>query len=125
MKKRKDVNKSTIEISGLNVFIKGFKINIPAILFIVSCGWLVWSSLKQTLLNNKLKSENNKIRGIVTDKYKVGGKGTIQINYLFKLDGNTYFGSTTNEKYAVGDSLYILFLKEDPQCNKSFSFLYE
>nr|WP_294790883.1 hypothetical protein [uncultured Mucilaginibacter sp.] len=70
-----------------------------------------------------MKSEGSKIKGVVIDKYKVGGKGTIQIDYLFKLNENTYSGSTSNEKYNVGDSLYILFLKEDPRINKSYSFI--
>lgn len=108
---------------GINI--KGFKVNVFFVLIAVVCGWLLYSSLKQTILNYRLKTENNQIKGRVIDRYKVGGKGTIQIDYSFTINDKNYVGSETNDKYKVGDSLIILFLKKDPNINRSYSFIYQ
>jgi uncharacterized protein YneF (UPF0154 family) len=104
---------------------KELKKVIAIILFIAICCWLVYKSFEQTLLNSRLKSENNKIRAVVTNKYKVGSKGTIQIDYSFTLSGKIYSGQATNKRHNIGDSLDILYLKENPELNKSYSFIQE
>lgn len=105
--------------------IKAFKASVFFVLIMLVSSWLFYSTLKQTILNYRLKTENSQIKGYVIERYKVGGKGTIQIDYSFRINDKNYVGSETNDKYKVGDSLIILFLKKDPSINKSYTFIYQ
>jgi hypothetical protein len=113
------------EITRLVYGMKEFKKIIAIILFIAICCWLFYESFEQTLLNRRLKSENNKVRSVVTNRYKVGAKGTIQIDYSFTLNGKIYIGQATNERFNIGDSLDVLYLKENPELNRSYGFIHE
>jgi hypothetical protein len=90
--------------------IKNLKKIIAVILFLIICCWMTYQSVKQTLLNKRLQSENNKIRAVVTNRYRVGAKGATEINYTFKLNGKFYKG------HAYNDS---------PNLNKSYKDIHE
>ncbi|GAA4926969.1 hypothetical protein GCM10023313_34330 [Mucilaginibacter defluvii] len=86
---------------------------------------MAYQSVQQTLLNKRLRSENNKIRAVVTNRYKVGAKGATELNYTFKLNGKFYKGHAYNESANVGDSLDILYLSDNPNLNKSYKCIHE
>jgi hypothetical protein len=94
------------------------------IILIALSSWLIYFMFSKTYDNYLLKKNGLLVKGIVITKKVIGGKGTINIEYYFITpQGENYNGESNNEKYNVGDSIEILYLKSNPNVNASKSFL--
>ena len=96
---------------------------VLVLLFFV--GNFLWVSSKRTMENYSLASDGELVKGLVTSRIKVGGKGTVRIDYKFHINSKEYVGYTTDEEYQIGDSLFVLYLIKNPQINRSNSFIRE
>lgn len=93
-------------------------------ILILILGWLSYMIIEKTINNYRLKKYGVVCKGVIQNKKYIGGKGTINIEYYFKTQKGEFFkGETNNENYNIGDSIYILYLKSNPDINASKTFI--
>jgi hypothetical protein len=85
----------------------------------------LWVSTIKTIENIRLANYGLLTKAIVIDKYRIGGKGTIDIRIKYTVDGKKYESSLKNEPLEIGDSVEILYLKTDPEIVRSYRFIIE
>lgn len=75
-------------------------------------------ALKSNHNNNSLRERGLPIKAKIIDIYRTGRKGTINIEYEFKINNiyrGTYFGSIEDK---IGDTIIVVYLPENPSINK-------
>lgn len=78
----------------------------------------------KTIENYRLKSNGICIKAKVIYKNKVGGKGVIYTHYTFMVLNKNYEGYSSDDDSAlVGDSIMVVYLKSNPNINRSNSLL--
>ncbi|SEL95202.1 hypothetical protein [Parapedobacter koreensis] len=100
-----------------------WKIHLGTILILFLVGRFIYGASEKTIENYRLANNGKLSNGIVTSRMKVGGKGTISIEYSFQVNHVKYIGQTTNEGYEIGDSLYVIYLPKKPMINRSYTFI--
>ncbi|WP_126249200.1 hypothetical protein [Chitinophaga rhizosphaerae] len=105
------------------VKIIGRKVHIGYLIGIVFLAVIIVPASKKTIQNLRLAKNGVFELGIVTTKYKVGGKGTFRINYEFKVENQTYTGFANDEDYQEGDSIEVVYLRSDPAVNRAYRFI--
>lgn len=113
------------KISDWCLYIKSWKIHLATLLIMLLAGRFIYVASEKTIENYRLANSGKLSKGIVTSRIKVGAKGTISIDYKFQVDNMEFAGQTTNEKFEIGDSLYIIYLQKNPTINRSYSFIKE
>ena len=103
--------------------IYNYKNKISLIFFLVLIAWFVYTGAKKTKTNNDLYKKGEIAKAVVIDKRKVGGKGIERVSYSFSFNGQRYEGWVDDDYYEVGDTIQILFLKENPEINEGKKFL--
>lgn len=114
-----------IKISGWYFYIRSWKIHLVTLLMVFLAFRFIFVASEKTIENYRLANFGNLSKGIVTSRMKIGAKGTINIDYKFQVDNIEFSGYTTNENYKIGDSLFIVYLREKPSINRSYSFIKE
>ena len=100
------------------------KIYIGNIFFILVLIYCIITVGKGTIEIHRLKSDGKCAEAVVLYKNNIGSHGVIDSHYEFNVNGRIYNGSSDEENLAeIGDTIYILYLKSDPQINRSCSFL--
>ena len=85
----------------------------------------LYGATKKTIENYRLARTGILTKAVVTNKNKVGGKGTIDLTVLYNVSGQKYEGILTNENYNIGDSLEMVYLKSNPLVIRSYRFVKE
>jgi hypothetical protein len=124
-KKQSNEVTTLFKISNWYLYIKTWKIHLGTVLILILTGHFIYVASEKTIENYRLANSGKLCKGIVTSRMKVGAKGTISIDYKFQVDNIEFTGQTSNEKYETGDSLYVIYLKEKPAVNRSYSFIKE
>ena len=94
------------------------------LILIFLLGWLSYTVIEKTIINYRLKQYGIVCKGVIQNKKYIGGKGTINLEYYFKTQKDEFFkGETNNENYNVGDSIYVVYIKSNPDVNASKSFI--
>ncbi|WP_173090278.1 hypothetical protein [Pedobacter foliorum] len=75
--------------------------------------------------NYQLSNNGEICKAMVVSRMKVGGKGTIRVDYRFNVNYKEYSGVVNNEEYYNGDSINILYLEKSPEINRSYNFIKE
>lgn len=57
-------------------------------------------------------------KGIITDIIISGSKGVRDYHYRFNYNGIVYSNSTIHLSKSIGDSVNVIFIKEDPSKNR-------
>jgi hypothetical protein len=114
---------SFFKITNWYLYIKNRKIHLLTPLILLLIGHFIYVAGKKTIENYQLANNGKISKGIVTSRMKVGAKGTIKIDYKFQLNDMGFTGHTTNEKYEVGDSIYVLYFASNPTINRSYTFI--
>jgi hypothetical protein len=79
---------------------------------------------EKSIENYRLKSDGICAKAKVTYKNKVGGKGVIYTHYRFEVSNKSYEGYSSDDDSAlVGDSIMIVYLKSNPNVNRSNTLL--
>lgn len=126
MSKRKE-NEDTplFKIADWYLYIKARKVHLGTVLILLLAGRFIYGASEKTIENYRLANSGKLCKGVVTSRMKVGAKGTISIDYKFQVNNIEYTGRTTDEKYEIGDSLYIIYSQSEPTINRSYSFIKE
>jgi hypothetical protein len=99
------------------------KRKIPYFVLIFIITVFLYGATKKTIENYRLARIGILTKAVVTNKKKVGGKGTIDLTVLYNVSGQKYEGTLTNENYYLGDSLEIVYLKSNPLVIRSYRFI--
>jgi hypothetical protein len=86
----------------------------------ISCGWFLFSSVKQVHQRAALRSDGHEIVGVVTGLPT--GRGTEYVKYSFTFKGKNFSGETRIPRHAgiilhERDHILIRFLPSDPTIN--------
>lgn len=100
-----------------------YKNKLSLVFFLVVIAWFLYTVAKKGKTNNNLYQKGEITKAIVIDKRRVGGKGIERITYSFSYNGIKYEGWVDDDYYKIGDTIQILFLKENPEINKDKRFL--
>lgn len=96
-------------------------IGYPALIGIC---WLLYLTIDGAFENYKLEKKGIYTWAIIYNKYTVGAKGTMQVDYSFFYKGSKYEGySYWDREKQIGDSILVFFLESDPDINRSNSLL--
>lgn len=114
---------SFFKIADWYLYIKNRKIHLLTLLILFLIGRFIYGASEKTIENYRLANNGKLRKGIITSRMKVGAKGTINIDYRFRVDDTGFVGHTTNEKYEVGDSIYVLYSATNPSINRSYTFI--
>lgn len=124
-KKQGNDDTPRFKISDWYLHIKTWKIHLGTLLILLLAARFIYGASEKTVENYRLANNGKLSKGVVTSRMKVGAKGTISIDYRFRVDNVEYTGETTNERYETGDSLYVIYLQQKPTINRSYSFIKE
>lgn len=112
MKKDEKKLKSPIRLS------LGLIFTIAVIIYVLYVGG------EKTIENYRLKSNGICVKATVIYKNKVGGKGVIYTHYAFRVSNQNYDGFSSDDDLAlIGDSITVVYLKSNPNINRSNSLL--
>jgi hypothetical protein len=114
---------SFIRLSGLNFVINGKEINFFYLVFLGIVIYFIYHSSIKTIENIRLANNGKATRAIVTNKQKVGGKGTIDLTFKYQVNGIEYFNTQINEPYNLGDSIYVIYLESNPHISRTYRFI--
>lgn len=82
------------------------KIGIISILIL----WIFSTVIYNAFINNRLLKNGINTYAVIYQRKHVGSKGTLLTKYYFIWNGKKYYGeSTSDDSYAVGDSLLVYF----------------
>ena len=93
--------------------------SIPILLL----GILFVCGIKNTYYNKLLEEKGVCIKAIVIDNYRTGRKGTMNIEYKFKVNNITYTNSDMSSE-LVGDTISVIYLPNDPTINRPCNILH-
>lgn len=102
-------------------------------LVILFLGYFIYTIGEQSLINYKLNHYGKCTKAVVYDRYFVGSKGTVRTKYKFKLNNNTYTGTSssddkfrqtdkffvTEDDLVTGDTIVVVYLESNPDINRS------
>ncbi len=97
--------------------------NFILLVFVVWIIDLLYIATKKTIENDYLDKHGIEVKAIITRVKGVGSKGTIRCTYEFKSYGNVYAGWVDSDTLHVGDSIDVLYRKDNPEINRSEKFL--
>lgn len=124
-KKQGNDDTPLFKISDWYLYIKSWKIHLATLFILLLAFRFIYGASEKTIENYRLANSGKLSKGVVTSRMKVGAKGTISIDYKFQVDSMEFTGQTTNEKFEIGDTLFIVFLQKNPTINRSYSFIKE
>ena len=117
-KKQKIFKKeSYIRIDGFSLLIGKFKLHILHILLIGISLYFFYEITRKTILRKECAQKGIILKGIVYDIQKKGSKGMKDYCYRFNFHDITYFGYDIYREKEIGDSVYIVFLPDNPNNN--------
>ena len=93
---------------------------IPIILL---SGVILAFALKNTYYNIILKKRGTCVKAKVFNVYRTGRKGTMNIEYEFKVNDITYTNSDMGSD-EVGDTISVVYLSNDPTINRPSNILH-
>ncbi len=114
-KKQRNENMPLFKISDWCLHIKTWKVHFETLLIMLFAGRFVSGASEKTIENYHLVNNGKLSKGKITSRMKVGSKGTVSIDYKFHVDNLEYTGETNDEKYEIGDSLYVIYLQKNIQ----------
>ena len=100
-----------------------YKNKISLIVLLIVIAWFIFTVVKKGNINKQVYQKGEMAKAIVIDKRRVGGKGIERCTYSFSFNGISYEGWVDDDYYKVGDTIQILFLKENPEINRGKKFL--
>jgi hypothetical protein len=101
------------------------KIKPTLLILFIAIIWFITKSSKVTIENYQLNKKGINTKGIIMDVRNVGAKGVIRANYYFEVNSDRYQGWVDSRNYRAGDSINILFLKNNPHVNREREFIKE
>lgn len=102
-------------ISGTYLIILNKRFDLVWIIFICILAYLV---NRNTVRNTDLFENGFKTKAVV---YKVVYNNGRKCYYMFYCDGESFTGKVVNNKYNVGDSIYIMYKGSDPEINRDYN----
>ena len=97
------------------------KISLVVLLIIIAC--FIFAVTKKSMTNKKVYKKGEITYAIVNDTRKVGGNGVRKCTYLFTYNEIKYEGWVYDDTYKIGDTIKIMFLKDNPKINDDYKFL--
>lgn len=101
-------------------FVNRIKANYVLILFICFVTFLV---LKNNYNNDELQKKGKQVKAYIYEVKGVGSKGTIRGFYRFKINNNLYEGFYDNDFLKEHDSIDVIYLPDNPECNQAKQFV--
>jgi len=107
---------------------------IGRVLILLFFLFFLYDSFRQTYINYTLKQNGECVKAIVYDREKgrfSGRNGVVSTRYRFTYENKSYKGySTSDTKYlnnkswfydnfVIGDTIIVVFMKSNPQLNRS------
>ncbi|NRF39133.1 hypothetical protein [Pedobacter foliorum] len=114
-----------ISISNWHLCIKNQRIHLGGLVLLLFVGHFIYKTTVTTMENYQLSNNGEICKAMVVSRMKVGGKGTIRVDYRFNVNYKEYSGVVNNEEYYNGDSINILYLEKSPEINRSYNFIKE
>ncbi|MGE5679356.1 MAG: hypothetical protein ACM34K_00610 [Bacillota bacterium] len=93
------------------------------IIIITTLGYFLWGGVKKTYDNILLAKYGITTTGVVTE-IKIGVRSIINNKYKFFYKGNLYYGDAYEDDYKAGDSIKIIFLKDNPEISAFYGHIY-
>ncbi len=105
---------------GIKTAIDKVKGNYIFILFI---GVIIFFLIRNNYSISEFEKNGERVKGYVYDVKGVGSKGTIRAFYRFTIGDDIYQGFYDNDKVKKNDSIYIIYLPENPGENRAKEFI--
>ncbi len=93
---------------------------IPKLLAIILWGWLIYKLFSVTFEEYSLKKHGIVTNAVITDTRAGGSKGQIKCYYIFTVNGNEYSGNNSDADYKIGDTIRIVYKKDNPEVNRDY-----
>jgi hypothetical protein len=117
MKRNDNKNiKYSFQVMYLNIF--GRSIHF---LHVILIGFLLFAFgyiMKGSIESAYIAFNGISTKGIITDIGYSGSKGVEDYYYNFMYNGKVYFNSTIHLSKQIGDSVEVVFIKDDPTQNR-------
>ena len=94
--------------------------NFVLILFIC---FIIFLVLRNNNNNDELQKKGKHAKAYLYKVKGVGSKGTIRGFYRFKINNNYYVGFFDNDNLKEHDSINIIYLPDNPECNQAKQFV--
>lgn len=111
-----NIKQNTTNIMYIKIFNRSIHLfHIALILFVfLAIGYIAKGSIESAYIaKNGIKA-----KGIITDVLKAGSKGVEDYHYKFSYNGVVYSNSTIHLSKNIGDTVVVIFLKDNPSKNK-------
>jgi hypothetical protein len=101
-------------------FFDRIKANFVLILFIC---FIIFLVLRNNNNNDELQKRGKQAKAYLYKVKGVGSKGTIRGFYRFEINNNYYEGFYDNGNLKEHDSIDIIYLSDNPECNQAKQFV--
>ncbi|HZY78167.1 MAG TPA: hypothetical protein VFE50_01495 [Cyclobacteriaceae bacterium] len=106
------------------LIIGSFRIHVWYIFILIAAIAFMIPATIRTIENYRLEKHGRVVRAFVVNTKTVGGKGTVQLKFRYKVAGVEYVEFLNNEPYNAGDSVYLLYLENSPEVIRTYRFIY-
>jgi hypothetical protein len=100
-----------------------YKNKISLVVLLLVIAWFIIIVVKKGKTNTQVYQKGEITKAIIIDKRRVGGKGIERCTYSFLYNNIKYEGWVNDDDFKIGDTIQILFLKENPEINRSKKFI--
>ena len=113
---RNSIKQNTSNIMYLNIF--GRNMHIGHIALVLFCIFAFGYLVKGTIETAYIAKNGIETKGVITDVFNIGSKGVEKYYYKFSYSGTVYSNSTIHLSKSIGDTVKVIFLKDNPAENK-------
>ena len=82
-------------------------------------GLIIFNSSRE----KSLLRTGEKVETVINEIKTVGGKGIIRCFYSFTINGKQYNGFVDNDHYKEGDTIVVLYKKNNPAYNRENNYI--
>jgi hypothetical protein len=117
-KLKKSENESSIRIEKFSLVIYKFKFHFLHIVLIGIIIFFIYEVSAKTMKRKECAEKGLITKAIIYDIQKKGSKGVKDYCYRFSFENKIYNGLEIYTRKEIGDSVYVVFLPENPENNK-------